>query len=51
HRASGASELSGGWPSLRRDVDTAADLWAARALGLGPATATYLATTTPARPA
>jgi 2-phospho-L-lactate/phosphoenolpyruvate guanylyltransferase len=38
HRASGAVPLPGDWPSLRRDVDTAADLAAAAELGLGPAT-------------
>ncbi|MEO7195839.1 MAG: 2-phospho-L-lactate guanylyltransferase [Pseudonocardiaceae bacterium] len=35
HRATGAQELSGRWPGLRCDVDTAADLAAARGLGLG----------------
>jgi len=39
HAASGAVPLVGPWPSLRLDVDTAADLRAAAALGLGPATA------------
>lgn len=43
HRASGAVELAGDWPSLRRDVDTAADLAEAAALGLGPATRDWLA--------
>ncbi|MEN3360028.1 MAG: 2-phospho-L-lactate/phosphoenolpyruvate guanylyltransferase [Mycobacteriales bacterium] len=43
HRASGAVELAGDWPSLRRDVDTAADLAEAAALGLGPATRGWLA--------
>jgi 2-phospho-L-lactate/phosphoenolpyruvate guanylyltransferase len=43
HRASGAVELSGAWPSLRQDVDTAADLGAAIRLGLGPATSAALA--------
>jgi 2-phospho-L-lactate guanylyltransferase len=43
HRASGAVELTGDWPSLRRDVDTAADLAAAAALGVGPATRRWLA--------
>jgi 2-phospho-L-lactate/phosphoenolpyruvate guanylyltransferase len=38
HSASGAVELVGSWPSVRRDVDTPADLAAAAALGLGPAT-------------
>src|SRR6266511_2733691 len=42
HRASGAAELAGDWPSLRRDVDTAEDLAAAARLGLGPATAAAL---------
>jgi 2-phospho-L-lactate guanylyltransferase len=36
HAASGAVELTGDWPSLRRDVDTAADLAAASVLGFGP---------------
>jgi 2-phospho-L-lactate/phosphoenolpyruvate guanylyltransferase len=35
HRATGARELSGFWPGLRCDVDTAADLAVARDLGLG----------------
>jgi 2-phospho-L-lactate guanylyltransferase len=35
HRATGARELSGFWPGLRCDVDTAADLAVARSLGLG----------------
>lgn len=35
HAESGAVRLDGPWPSLSRDVDTAADLAAARALGLG----------------
>ncbi|MEV0152119.1 2-phospho-L-lactate guanylyltransferase [Micromonospora sp. NPDC050686] len=39
HAASGALPLAGGWPSLRRDVDTAADLAAAARIGLGPASA------------
>jgi len=39
HRAGGAVELTGAWPGLRRDVDTAEDLRAADALGLGPRTA------------
>ena len=38
HAASGAVELTGAWPSLRRDVDTAADLARAVALGVGPRT-------------
>lgn len=43
HRATGAVELTGDWPSLRHDVDTAADLRAAATLGLGPATAAWTA--------
>jgi 2-phospho-L-lactate guanylyltransferase len=39
HAASGAIRLDGDWPSLRQDVDTAADLAAATLLGLGPYTA------------
>ena len=35
HRASGAVALDGAWPSLRRDVDTPADLAAALRLGVG----------------
>ena len=35
HAASGAAALDGDWPSLRLDVDTAADLAAAARLGLG----------------
>ncbi|WBB56901.1 2-phospho-L-lactate guanylyltransferase [Verrucosispora sp. WMMD573] len=38
HAASGARPLTGDWPSLRRDVDTAGDLAAAARLGLGPRT-------------
>jgi 2-phospho-L-lactate guanylyltransferase len=33
HESSGAVRLQGDWPTLRRDVDTAADLAAAQALG------------------
>jgi 2-phospho-L-lactate/phosphoenolpyruvate guanylyltransferase len=47
HRASGAVELSGRWPSLRHDVDTPAGLTAAAGLGLGPATARWTATHAP----
>ncbi|MFC0530145.1 2-phospho-L-lactate guanylyltransferase [Phytohabitans kaempferiae] len=36
HRRSGAVPLAGDWPTLRRDVDTAADLDGAARLGLGP---------------
>lgn len=39
HRRSGAIELTGAWPGLRCDVDTPADLAAARRLGVGSATA------------
>lgn len=39
HRESGAVPLTGDWPGLTRDVDTADDLAAAAALGLGPRTA------------
>lgn len=44
HLASGALELTGDWPSLRQDVDTPADLAAAEALGVGPATKAAIAT-------
>jgi len=43
HRRSGAIELTGAWPGLRCDVDTPADLAAARRLGVGPATSRALA--------
>jgi len=39
HEASGAVPLSGAWPTLRRDVDTPADLAEALILGVGPRTA------------
>lgn len=39
HAAFGVRRLDGDWPSLRRDVDTAADLAEAARLGLGPHTA------------
>ncbi len=39
HRDSGAVELTGAWPGLRCDIDTADDLAEARRLGLGEATA------------
>ncbi len=42
HAASGARALDGDWPSLRLDVDTAADLAAAARLGLGTRTARVL---------
>lgn len=51
HAASGALPLDGDWPSLRRDVDTAADLTAAAALGLGPRTAALVTAGRPARTA
>lgn len=38
HLASGAYELTGDWPGLRRDVDTAQDLRAVLGLGAGPRT-------------
>ncbi|MFG2060161.1 2-phospho-L-lactate guanylyltransferase [Micromonospora sp. NPDC048871] len=43
HARSGARPLTAAWPSLRRDVDTAADLAAAARLGLGPRTAALTA--------
>lgn len=43
HRASGAVALDGRWPSLRRDVDTAADLAEALRLGVGAHTRAALA--------
>ena len=42
HRACGARELTGEWPTLRRDVDTPDDLAAARALGVGATTRALL---------
>jgi 2-phospho-L-lactate guanylyltransferase len=42
HRAGGAVELTGRWPGLSRDVDTAADLAAAVALGVGARTGALL---------
>ncbi len=42
HARSGAVEVVGGVPSLRLDVDTAADLDAARELGVGPWTRAVL---------
>lgn len=47
HEAAGHVVLAAG-PGLRRDVDTADDLTAARALGLGPATTPLLTPTPPA---
>ncbi len=43
HRRSGAIELTGAWPGLRCDVDTPADMAAARRLGVGGATARAVA--------
>ncbi|MEV4755280.1 2-phospho-L-lactate guanylyltransferase [Micromonospora sp. NPDC049559] len=48
HEASGAFALTGAWPTLRRDVDTAADLAAAGALGLGRHTAALVGALCPA---
>ncbi len=48
HHRSGAFRLGGGWPSLRRDLDTPADLAVASRMGLGPATAAQLALLAPA---
>ncbi|MFD7841861.1 2-phospho-L-lactate guanylyltransferase [Nocardia sp. NPDC059764] len=42
HIAGGAVELPGDWPGLRQDVDTAADLERAAALGVGRATSALL---------
>jgi len=42
HARSGAVPLTGDWPSLRQDVDTAADLARAAAAGLGRHTAALL---------
>ena len=38
HRASGAVEIEGALPGLRRDVDTTVDLWDAQRLGVGART-------------
>jgi 2-phospho-L-lactate/phosphoenolpyruvate guanylyltransferase len=52
HINGGAHEIPpGDLPGLRRDVDTAADLVEAAALGLGPATAELAARLLPAGPA
>jgi len=45
HGHAGARTLTGSWPSLRRDVDTAADLREAVDLGLGPRSAALVAAT------
>ncbi|GIF02988.1 2-phospho-L-lactate guanylyltransferase [Actinoplanes siamensis] len=42
HRASGAVPLTGDWPGLRQDVDTAADLATVLRLGAGARTRTLL---------
>jgi 2-phospho-L-lactate guanylyltransferase len=42
HQQAGSQRLLGRWPGLRRDVDTPADLDAARAFGLGPTTTAVL---------
>ena len=42
HVRAGAHPLAGDWPGLRLDVDTVADLEAATAQGVGPATASAL---------
>ncbi len=47
HRRGGAYPLDGLWPSLRRDLDTPADLAVAACLGLGPDTAAALALLAP----
>jgi 2-phospho-L-lactate/phosphoenolpyruvate guanylyltransferase len=51
HRRSGAIELTGAWPGLRCDVDTPADLVAARRLGVGGATARAIGHPRKERPA
>ncbi|MFY1669061.1 2-phospho-L-lactate guanylyltransferase [Plantactinospora sp. WMMB334] len=48
HAASGARPLVAAWPTLRRDVDTPADLRAATALGLGRHTAAVTRRAAPA---
>ncbi len=47
HSRHGAAPLVGEWPSLRRDLDTPADLTIAVHLGLGPATSAQLALLAP----
>lgn len=44
HAGAGAAALTGAWPGLRSDVDTAADLARAARLGTGPATDAVLRT-------
>jgi 2-phospho-L-lactate guanylyltransferase len=46
HRLSGAVELTGRWPGLRCDIDTADDLAIARRLGMGPVTSRAVAAST-----
>ncbi|MFC6017475.1 2-phospho-L-lactate guanylyltransferase [Plantactinospora solaniradicis] len=48
HAASGAVPLTPAWPTLRRDVDTPADLLAATTLGLGRHTAELTRRSAPA---
>jgi 2-phospho-L-lactate guanylyltransferase len=43
HAATGAVPLLGDWPSLRRDVDTAADLYEAVRMGVGRRTSALVA--------
>jgi 2-phospho-L-lactate guanylyltransferase len=43
HRDAGIRLVSGDWPGLRHDVDTADDLDAAVSIGVGPATRAALA--------
>jgi 2-phospho-L-lactate guanylyltransferase len=45
HAAGGAVPLAGDWPGLRQDVDTPADLAAARRLGVGERTTGFLSAT------
>lgn len=45
HARSGALALTGEWPTLRQDVDTAADLAAAAVMGLGAHTTAVMACT------
>jgi 2-phospho-L-lactate guanylyltransferase len=44
HADSGAAELTGPWPGLRCDIDTAEDLSIAMRLGVGPATTRVVGT-------
>ncbi|WP_222193892.1 2-phospho-L-lactate guanylyltransferase [Modestobacter italicus] len=45
HATGGAIPLDGDWPGLRQDVDTPADLRAARRIGVGQRTAGFLSAT------